>query len=72
VPGSSSLHLSNWRTGQEICVVLCDDSDNENYEKDRMFINSSVGIDDASSMIQILFMNKNTDITDMQTASKML
>jgi hypothetical protein len=23
-------------------------------------------------MIQILFMNKNTDITDMQTASKML
>jgi len=45
--------------GQEICVVLCDDSDNENYEKDRMFINSSVGIDDASSMILILFMNKS-------------
>lgn len=44
-------------TGQEICDVLCDDSDNENYEKDRMFINSSIGIVDASLMILILFMN---------------
>jgi hypothetical protein len=53
--------------GQEICVILFDDSDNENYERDRMFIKSTVGIDDASSMIF-----KNTDITDMQTAFKML
>lgn len=58
-------------TGQEICVVLFDDSDNENYEKDRLFIKSTVGIHDASWMI-ILFMNKSTDITDMQTAFKML
>lgn len=52
--------------GQKICVVLFDDSDNENYEKDRMFIKSAFGINDASSMIL-----KSTDITDMQTAFKM-
>lgn len=54
------------KIGQEICVVLLDGSDNENNEMDSMFIKSTVGIDDASSMILILFMNKSTDITDMQ------
>jgi hypothetical protein len=52
--------------GQETCVILSDDSDNENYEKDRMFIKSTVGIDDASSVIL-----KSTDVTHMQTAFKM-
>jgi len=67
-----AVYICQTGIGQEICVVLLDDSDNENYEKDRMFIKSTVGIDDASSMILILFMNKSTDITDMQTAFKML
>lgn len=58
--------------GQEICVVLFDDSDNENYEKDRMFTKSTIGIDATSSMILILFMNKGTDITNMQTVLKMV
>jgi len=62
-----AVYICLTEIGQEICVVLFDDSDNENYEKDRMFINSTVGIDDASLMIL-----KNTDITDMQTAFKML
>jgi hypothetical protein len=52
--------------GQEIFVVLFYGSDNEDNEIDNMFIKSTVGIDDASSMILILFMNKSTDITDMQ------
>jgi len=37
-----------------------------------MFIKSTAGIDDASSMIPILFTNKGTDITNMQTAFKMV
>lgn len=40
--------------------------------KRTMFIKSTVGIDNPSSMILILFTNKGTDITDMQTAFKML
>jgi hypothetical protein len=48
--------------GQEICVTVFDDSDNENHEKYKMYIKSTI----ASSMILIIFMNKSTIITDMQ------
>lgn len=48
--------------GQEICVIVFGDRDNENYGKYKMFIKSTI----ASSMILIIFMNRSTDITDMQ------